>query len=149
MSPTELLDRFDPFNQASKHGIDFADAIREILPHIDGVSVYFKEKTPTLAKVIVNGPATVLFIEGKKYVAKCHDEEFDVTKGVLVCIAKYMGVTHSRIKAILKRRGLANSQDAELCLLWDIADRGGFCDGVIQIMAEKAKYYVKIREDKE
>ena len=92
----------------------------------------FPLKKPTRVKAIVNGLATILFINGKKCVAKCHDEEFNVTKGVLVCISKYLGVTHSRIKSILKTRGLANSQDAELCLLWDIADRGGFDSDVIK-----------------
>ena len=92
----------------------------------------FPLKNPTQVKAIVNGPATILFINGKKCVAKCHDEEFNVTKGVLVCVAKYFGVTYSRIKSILKMRGLAKSQDAELCLLWDIAERFEFDYDVIK-----------------
>lgn len=147
MKTYDLLDQFDPFTQASKHGIGFADAIREILPYFDGVCVYSKENTLTWAKVIVNGPATVLFIEGKKYVAKCHDEPFDITKGILVCIVKYSGFSYSHIKSWLKQHGLEGSQDAELCHLWDISEAMGFSKEDIKKMGQNAKYEVKIERE--
>ena len=45
---------------------------------------------PTITKVIVNGPATViLWSDGTKTVAKCSPQEpFDFEKGVAIAIAK-------------------------------------------------------------
>lgn len=120
---------------------DLADALSNICKW-----VCREEKIQIAFRVIVNGPATILFVGGRKYVAKCHDEAFDIKKGILVCVAKHLGVTHSRIKAILKRRGLANSQDAELCLLWDIADREGFDEEVIDQMVKSAEVHVKVQD---
>lgn len=48
-------------------------------------------------KIIFNNPATILFVNGKKYISKAHDEEFDKEKGLLMCLAKANGVTHLQL----------------------------------------------------
>jgi len=53
-------------------------------------------------KVIFNPPATIVYVNGKKYVSKVHDEEFDEEKGVLMCLAKAQGITHSELKRLIK-----------------------------------------------
>lgn len=53
-------------------------------------------------KVIFNNPATILFIDGKKYVSKAHDEEFDEEKGLLMCLAKAQGISHLELKRMIK-----------------------------------------------
>ena len=45
-------------------------------------------------RVIFNPPATILFVGGKKYVSKAHNEEFDEEKGLLMCLAKANGISH-------------------------------------------------------
>ena len=54
-------------------------------------------------KIIINEPAVVLIKNGKKYVSKAHDEEFDAEKGLLMCLAKANGVTHLDLKRMLKK----------------------------------------------
>lgn len=91
-----------------------------------------------IARVIFNEPATIVFWDNAtKTVSKCYDEEYDKKKGLLMCIAKAHGCTHSHIKAVLKCRGLKGSQDAELCLLYDIADRNGYYASDIDNIVEK------------
>lgn len=53
-------------------------------------------------KIIFNDPATILFVNGKKYVAKAHDEEFDCEKGALVCLMKSFGISHLDLKRMIK-----------------------------------------------
>ena len=53
-------------------------------------------------KLIFNDPATILFVNGKKYVAKAHDEEFDCEKGALVCLMKSFGISHLDLKRMIK-----------------------------------------------
>lgn len=60
-------------------------------------------------KVIFNPPATILITpDGKKYVSKAHNEEFDEEKGLLMCLAKANGITHLELK-----RMIANAQRQE------------------------------------
>ena len=47
-------------------------------------------------------PATILWINGKKYVSKVHNEPFDEEKGLLMCLAKANGITHKDIQKMLK-----------------------------------------------
>lgn len=54
-------------------------------------------------KIIINEPAVVFIKNGKKYVSKAHDEEFDAEKGLLMCLAKANGVTHLDLKRMLKK----------------------------------------------
>lgn len=93
----------------------------------------------TITKVIFNNPATIVFFGNDKVVSKCHDEQFDEKKGLLMCIAKAHGCTHSHLKAILKQRGLAGNQDAELCLLYDIAGNYFYGFERIEELVEKYK----------
>lgn len=53
-------------------------------------------------KVIFNDPATILFVDGEKYVSKAHKEKFDEEKGLLMCIAKANGISHLELKRIIK-----------------------------------------------
>lgn len=55
-----------------------------------------------LARVIFNNPATILFINGKKYVSKAHEENFDEEKGLLMCLAKAQGISHLELKRMIK-----------------------------------------------
>lgn len=72
-------------------------------------------------KVMWKGTATILFRNGKRVsVSKVHGEDFDKTKGLLMCIWK-MKFTHSNMKSTLKRRKLEGSQDAELAILYERA----------------------------
>ena len=52
-------------------------------------------------KVIYNAPATILFVDGEKYVSKAHDEKFDKEKGLLMCLAKAQGITHLDLKKMI------------------------------------------------
>ena len=53
-------------------------------------------------KVIFNNPATILFINGNKYVSKVHNEPFDEEKGLLMCLAKANGISHLELQRIIK-----------------------------------------------
>lgn len=55
-----------------------------------------------IEKVIFNPPATILFMNGKKYVSKAHDEPFDEEKGLLMCLAKANGISHLELKRMIK-----------------------------------------------
>lgn len=57
---------------------------------------------PTTPKVIFNPPATILIMpDGKKYVSKVHEEDFDPEKGLLMCLAKAHGITHLQLKKMI------------------------------------------------
>lgn len=60
------------------------------------------EKKVNNYKFIFNDPATILFVNGEKYVAKAHDEEFDCEKGALVCLMKSFGISHLDLKRMIK-----------------------------------------------
>ena len=53
-------------------------------------------------KVIFNNPATILFVNGKKYISKAHDETFDEEKGLLMCLAKANGISHLELQRMIK-----------------------------------------------
>lgn len=53
-------------------------------------------------KVMFNPPATILWKDGKKYVSKAHNEEFDEEKGLLMCLAKANGISHLELKRMIK-----------------------------------------------
>lgn len=53
-------------------------------------------------RVVFNDPATILWVNGKKYVSKAHNEEFDEEKGLLMCLAKANGISHLKLKKLLK-----------------------------------------------
>lgn len=66
-------------------------------------------------KVIYNDPATILFVDGKKYVSKAHDEPFDEEKGLLMCLAKANGISHLELKRMIKnaKRGKQNDKQVQ------------------------------------
>lgn len=100
----------------------------------------------TIKRVIFNEPATIVFWgDGTKTVSKCYDEEYNKKKGLLMCIAKGNGICHSKIKSKLKRMGLKDSQDAELCLLYEIAEHFRFKIADIETIVEK---HTKKEEEK-
>ena len=51
--------------------------------------------------VIFNDPATILFVNGSKYVSKAYKEKFDKEKGLLMCFAKAFGISHSMLKKMI------------------------------------------------
>lgn len=61
-------------------------------------------------KIIINEPAVVLIKNGKKYVSKAHNEEFDAEKGLLMCLAKSNGISHLDLKRMLKSAAIQNKK---------------------------------------
>lgn len=61
-------------------------------------------------RVIFSNPATILFVDGKKYVAKAHNEEFDEEKGLLMCLAKAAGISHLDLNRLLKKAARPNDK---------------------------------------
>jgi len=57
---------------------------------------------PKKIRVMFNPPATILWIGNEKYISKAHDEEFDEEKGLLMCLAKAAGISHLKLKKLLK-----------------------------------------------
>lgn len=54
-------------------------------------------------KVIFRDKATILFLNGKKYVAKCDKEDtFDKEKGLLLCLAKSIGYGYKDIQKMIE-----------------------------------------------
>lgn len=82
------------------------------IDYINSYSMYGKEVTLTkdltnTAKfsrfeVIFNKPTTILKYNGKTYISRPHNEEFDEEKGVLMCLVKALGISHSDLKRIIK-----------------------------------------------
>lgn len=61
-----------------------------------------KEVNDKDMRVIFNDRATILFKDGKKFVAKCEpDDEFDKEKGLYVCLAKAAGYKFDDIQKLL------------------------------------------------
>lgn len=53
-------------------------------------------------RVIVNKPAVVLYVDGEKYVAKCHPQDtFDPLVGLMMCCTKAFGMNYHRLKELL------------------------------------------------
>lgn len=53
-------------------------------------------------KIIINGPATIVISGGKKTVVKCHEEKFDIEKGIAMALLKHAGVTRSQFLKLVK-----------------------------------------------
>ncbi|MBP3708317.1 MAG: hypothetical protein J6J36_06895 [Clostridia bacterium] len=61
------------------------------------------EKQNNDIQVIISDPAVVLYIHGKKFVAKCHPEDkFNEQVGLMMCFAKAFGVNFHKIQELLK-----------------------------------------------
>ncbi|EGS29628.1 hypothetical protein HMPREF9130_1213 [Peptoniphilus sp. oral taxon 375 str. F0436] len=61
-------------------------------------------------RVIVNGPATVLYVGEEKTVVKVHDENFDLEKGIAMAILKHCGFKRSTMRKLMEN---AEIQDME------------------------------------
>lgn len=72
------------------------------LPVEEHIEKYIKGHKKKEVKVIFNNPATILYINGKKYVSKAHEEQFDEEKGLLMCLAKANGVSHLKLQRMIK-----------------------------------------------
>lgn len=53
-------------------------------------------------KIIINGPATIVISGGKKTIVKCHEEMFDIEKGIAMALLKHAGVTRSQFLKLVK-----------------------------------------------
>ena len=57
----------------------------------------------TVERIIVNGPALVIFWkDGDKTVVKCHDEDFDIEKGIAMAIAKRVLGSRNKMNKLIK-----------------------------------------------
>lgn len=66
------------------------------------LSPIYPDKTDDI-RVIFNDPATILIIGNRKYISKAHNEDFDEEKGLLMCLAKANGISHAKLKVLLKK----------------------------------------------
>lgn len=93
---------------AHDEGIDYDKAIvTNIIKTFDRLK---KEGDFKEMKIIINEPAVVLIKNGKKYVSKAHNEEFDAEKGLLMCLAKSNGISHLDLKRMLKSAAVQNKK---------------------------------------
>ena len=93
----------------------FKDNVSPLMQHLMFVEDFIsKPKMSTKnMRVIFSNPATILFVDDKKYVAKAHNEEFDEEKGLLMCLAKAAGISHLELKRLLKKATRPNEKKAE------------------------------------
>ena len=61
-------------------------------------------------KVIVSNPAVILYMDGKKYVAKCHPEDtFNPLIGLMMCFTKACGMNYHRLSRLLTEATVYNA----------------------------------------
>ena len=91
--------------------------ITATIPHLNSKIYLTENEFNTLyegdfkeMKIIINEPAVVLIKNGKKYVSKAHNEEFDAEKGLLMCLAKSNGISHLDLKRMLKNAAVQNKK---------------------------------------
>lgn len=53
-------------------------------------------------KVIFNDPATILFVDGEKYVTKAYMDEFNPEVGLAFCLLKSFGISYLDLKRMIK-----------------------------------------------
>lgn len=73
----------------------------DLMDSISYSELYFAKFDKPM-KIVFNDPATILFVNGKKYVSKAHEEKFDKEKGLLMCLAKANGITHTTLQKLIK-----------------------------------------------
>lgn len=61
-------------------------------------------------KIIINEPAVVLIKNGKKYVSKAYNQEFDPEVGLAMCLLKSFGVSYLDLKRMLKSAAIQNKK---------------------------------------
>lgn len=92
---------------------------------------------PNIERIIVNGTCTIMLYEdGRKITSNVHDEEFDAEKGIMMCIVKGRGVTHSSIRKLMK----ACDGHNEKGLLKYLVKNIGYDDKKIKELVKSIKY---------
>lgn len=92
---------------------------------------------PNIERIVVNGTCTIMFYEdGRKITSNVHDEEFDAEKGIMMCIVKGRGVTHSSIRKLMK----ACDGHNEKGLLKYLVKNIGYDDKKIKELVKSIKY---------
>lgn len=90
-----------------------------------------------IEKIIVNGTCTIMFFkDGRKITANVHDEEFDAEKGILMCIVKAHGITHSSIRKLME---VCDGHD-EKGLLMYLIKKIGYKPNEIKELVKSIKY---------
>lgn len=72
----------------------------------DGILFWLTERynsSLAVERIIVNGPALVVFWKnGDKTVVKCHDEDFDIEKGIAMALAKRVWGSRNKMNKLIK-----------------------------------------------
>ena len=73
---------------------------------MDGILFWLTERynsSLAVERIIVNGPALVVFWKnGDKTVVKCHDEDFDIEKGIAMALAKRVWGSRNKMNKLIK-----------------------------------------------
>ena len=84
---------------------EWADCLRERYRYLAEENEWIKRHKKFWEEhnvnVIYNDPATILFVDGEKYISKAHEEKFDKEKGLLMCLAKAQGISHLDLKKMI------------------------------------------------
>ena len=98
----DFLDRDDTF---IKIGMASGVMTMRLAEHIQ------RRNRITPSRIISNGPALVIFWgDGEKTVVKCHDEDFDVEKGIAMALAKKIWGSRNKMNKFIK---MVEYQDEE------------------------------------
>lgn len=93
-------------------------------------------------RVIFKDNATILFKDGKKYVAKCCEgDTYDREKGLLVCLAKANGITFNDLQEMLNSAEDYNTKTIDLKSVFD--DIVGSITRTAEYLKEREKQAVK------
>ena len=77
---------------------------------VPSITFNFEKPKKNKTRVIFNKPVTILYMNGKKYISKAHNEDFDEEKGLLMCLAKANGVSHLELKRMIKNAQRQNQK---------------------------------------
>lgn len=73
---------------------------------MDGILFWLTERynsAVAVERIVVNGPALVIFWkDGEKTVVKCHDEDFDIEKGIAMALAKRVWGSRNKMNKLIK-----------------------------------------------
>ena len=86
------------------------EALAKVMQDVNAVPI----QKPKI-RVMVNGPATVLYVGEEKTVVKVHDEDFDLEKGIAMAILKHCGFKRSTMKKLMED---AEIQDGGKLIEW-------------------------------
>lgn len=79
------------------------------------------------AKIIFNPPATIVFRDDKKAIAKCHpDDDFNEETGLMVALLKSFGIKYSDLQEMLKNAKRPQSEKASKIKEVDIEEGKSF-----------------------